>query len=95
MVNGKETTIPLELERLLTILDKSGQMNISALVRGGGHHGQITAICLGVARAFVELNPDYKSTLRKAGYLTVDARVKERKKPGLKRARRAPQWAKR
>lgn len=94
-VNGAHVPLPLALTRLLESVDRLNQIDISVIVRGGGISGQIQAICLGVARALVSLNPDLKSGLRKSGYLTVDARVKERKKPGLKRARRAPQWAKR
>lgn len=95
LVNNAEKTMPAELDRLLATVDRQGQLDISVIVRGGGTTGQNTAICLGVARALVDLNPELRSSLRKAGYLTVDARVKERKKPGLKKARRAPQWAKR
>lgn len=94
-VNGVDKAMPIELDRLLATVDRQGQLDISIVVRGGGTTGQTTAICLGVARALVDLNPELRSALRKAGYLTVDARVKERKKPGLKKARRAPQWAKR
>jgi len=94
-VNNIEKSVPLELERLLSLVDQNGKLNITVVVRGGGIISQVTATCLGVARALVKLNTELRSTLRKGGYLTVDARVKERKKPGLKRARRAPQWAKR
>jgi small subunit ribosomal protein S9 len=64
-------------------------------VSGGGITGQSSAVQLGVARALVEVDPDLKSTLRKGGFLTRDARVKERKKPGLIRARKAPTYTKR
>jgi len=68
---------------------------LSVLVLGGGASGQAGAIRHGLARALVRLNPDFKLALRKAGYLTRDPRMKERKKPGLKRARKAPQYTKR
>ncbi|HEX9028924.1 MAG TPA: 30S ribosomal protein S9, partial [Anaerolineales bacterium] len=64
-------------------------------VKGGGVTGQTEAVQLGVARALVKMNPDLRSTMRKGGFLTRDARVKERKKPGLKRARKAPTYTKR
>lgn len=95
VVNGLETPLPAQLTALFELVDRSGQLDVSVVVRGGGITGQLDAIVLGVARALVELNTDLRSTLRKAGYLTRDARKKERKKPGLKKARKAPQWAKR
>lgn len=64
-------------------------------INGGGLVAQAEAIRLGISRALLKMNQDYKSILKKAKFLTRDARVKERKKPGLKRARRAPQWQKR
>jgi len=94
-VNGEVKTIPPKLTHLLDLVDRKDSLNISVIARGGGLIGQVDAIVLGVARALVELNPDFRSSLRKAGFLTRDARVKERKKPGLRGARRAPQWAKR
>lgn len=71
------------------------KFRVVAKVRGGGSSAQAEAIRHGVARALVLFNPDFKKRLRKAGYLTRDPRMRERKKFGLKRARRAPQWAKR
>jgi small subunit ribosomal protein S9 len=71
------------------------QYNVSVIVKGGGVTGQTTAVQLGLARAFAKLNPDYVSALRKDDLLTRDPRVKERKKPGLKRARKAPTYTKR
>ena len=68
---------------------------LTVRVVGGGSAGQAGAIRHGLARALVRLNPDFKQALRKAGYLTRDPRMKERKKPGLKRARKAPQYTKR
>jgi len=72
-----------------------GKFAVSALVEGGGITGQAGAIRLGVARALVEANPELRTTLRQGGLLTRDPRAKERKKPGLKRARKAPQYTKR
>jgi len=95
IVNGEEKEKSIELIRMLESVDKRNNLDISIVVRGGGRIGQEKATILGVARALVDLNPDLRSALRKSGYLTVDARVKERKKPGLRGARKAPQWAKR
>ncbi|MDQ6660907.1 MAG: 30S ribosomal protein S9 [Chloroflexota bacterium] len=78
--------------RVLDILDT---YNMTIRVVGGGTSGQAGAIRHGVARALLRINPEWKSQLRKAGYLTRDPRMKERKKPGLKRARKAPQYTKR
>lgn len=71
------------------------QMDITVVVRGGGVTGQTESVQLGVARALTKMNPDLRPALRKGGFLTRDARVKERKKPGLKRARKAPTYTKR
>lgn len=76
----------------MKITDK---FTVSVIVKGGGIDSQAEAIRHGVARALVEFNPIYRKRLRKEGYLTRDPRMKERKKPGLKRARKAPQWSKR
>lgn len=70
-------------------------LDVSAKVVGGGFRGQAEAVRHGIARALLLVNPDYRKTLRSLGYLTRDPRIKERKKPGLKRARRAPQFSKR
>lgn len=72
-----------------------GKFGITAKVKGGGIRGQAEAIRLAMARALVKFNPAYKKRLRRAGFLTVDARKVERKKYGKKKARRAPQWQKR
>lgn len=79
----------------LKLMGEDKGHNIRAIVKGGGTRAQAEAIRLGIARALVKLNPDYRKSLRGVGYLTRDSRMKERKKPGLKRARRAPQWSKR
>jgi len=70
-------------------------LDVSVLVRGGGVTGQTGAVQLGLARALVLMDPESKAALRKGGFLTRDAREKERKKPGLKRARKAPTYTKR
>ena len=70
-------------------------VDITVVVDGGGVSGQVDAVMLGLARALILMQPDYRSSLRKGGFLTRDARVKERKKPGLKRARKAPTYTKR
>jgi len=71
------------------------RFKITAVVKGGGINAQAEAIRHGIARALVMFNLDFKKRLKKSGYLTRDSRMKERKKPGLRKARRAPQWAKR
>lgn len=70
-------------------------VDVEARVSGGGKAGQSDALRHGISRALLLLNPDYRGDLKRAGYLRRDARIKERKKPGLKRARRAPQFSKR
>lgn len=69
--------------------------DLSVVAQGGGAHAQAEAVRLGVARALIKEQPDYRTSLKKLGFLTRDPRAKERKKPGLRRARRAPQWSKR
>jgi small subunit ribosomal protein S9 len=89
---------PGDVEILLAPLGVTGNlknMDISVHVNGGGISGQRDAILLGLARALIKLDPELKSQLRDANHLTRDARVKERKKPGLKRARKAPTYTKR
>jgi small subunit ribosomal protein S9 len=94
-INEKEVELSPVTQAAFSIIGKEGAYHLSAHVRGGGKVSQLEAIRGGSARALIELNPEYRSVLRAAGFLTSDSRVKERKKPGLKRARRAPQWAKR
>ncbi len=72
-----------------------GGYRITVIVAGGGVTGQAGAVMQGLARAIVKMNPDLRQPLRQGGYLTRDPRMKERKKPGLKRARKAPQYTKR
>jgi small subunit ribosomal protein S9 len=76
-------------------LEKDGQFDVTASLSGGGVTGQAGALRLAIARALIDLDPDDRPALKKAGFLTRDARVKERKKYGLKKARKAPQYSKR
>jgi small subunit ribosomal protein S9 len=83
---------------VLDSLDKMkslGRFRVTVVVKGGGINSQAEAVRHGIARALVVFNPDYRKRLRKAGFLTRDPRMKERKKFGLRRARKAPQWSKR
>jgi small subunit ribosomal protein S9 len=75
--------------------EDAAKYDVSVVVRGGGVTGQAESVRLGLARALVLINGDWTSALRKHGLLTRDARIKERKKPGLKRARKAPTYTKR
>jgi len=79
----------------LRVLDLGNAYNMTVRVIGGGTSGQAGAIRHAIARALIRINPEWKATLRKSGFLTRDPRMKERKKPGLKRARKAPQYTKR
>ena len=88
-----------DVESILAVLNAAGQdakaYDITVVVTGGGVTGQTDSVQLGLARAMVKMNPENVSAMRKGGFLTRDARVKERKKPGLKRARKAPTYTKR
>jgi len=79
----------------LRITDTMGRFTISVKVEGGGVAGQAGAVCHGIARALIGADTELRATLKKAGLLTRDSREKERKKYGLKRARKAPQYTKR
>jgi len=101
-INGKklEEYLPtLKLQETvnspLKIVNSLNKFEITVLVKGGGITGQAEAIRMGIARALEKMDKKHRKTLKVAGYLKRDARIKERKKPGLKRARRAPQWSKR
>ena len=83
------------LRAFVTVGQDANKYDVSVKVLGGGPTGQTEAVRLGVARALVLINGDWISLLRKQGLLTRDARVKERKKPGLKKARKAPTYTKR
>jgi small subunit ribosomal protein S9 len=103
IVNDKEAanffTRAGDIENILrpftVIGQERGTYDITVLVNGGGVTGQTSAVTLGLTRALVKLNNEWNSAMRKAGLLTRDARIKERKKPGLKRARKAPTYTKR
>ena len=102
-VNEKEAAVYFprigDLHDVLRAFNAVGQdatkYDVTVKVNGGGVTGQTEAVRLGLARALVLLNGDWTSALRKNGLLTRDARVKERKKPGLKKARKAPTYTKR
>ena len=85
----------LHLLEPLKVTDTVGTFNVSVKVQGGGVSGQSGAVRQGIARALLAADPNLRPVLRKGGFLTRDARMKERKKPGLKRARKAPQYTKR
>ncbi len=91
---GRESDV-LNLQTPLKIVGAEARFDVTVKVAGGGSTGQADAVAMGVARALVVSDPELKAVLRKAGFLTRDARAKERKKPGLKRARKAPQYTKR
>jgi small subunit ribosomal protein S9 len=76
-------------------LEKDGQFDVIATIAGGGITGQAGALRLAISRGLIALEPDDRPALKKAGFLTRDPRVKERKKYGLKKARKAPQYSKR
>lgn len=102
-VNGREFAnyFPNKLHQQLitdpfTVLDLAGGYDVVARITGGGPSGQAGALRLGIARALNEIDlENNRATLKKAGFLSRDARVKERKKAGLKKARKAPQFSKR
>ncbi len=102
IINGKpleEAFRSAEYQRVilkpLTATESISRYNIVAKVEGGGVSGQAGALSHGISRALVVANESFKPVLRKGGFLTRDPRVKERKKPGLRRARKAPQYTKR
>lgn len=101
IVNGKEWIYYFPSEGLRRIVDaplrkmKAEYMRVSAVVKGGGLHAQAEAVRHGIARALVIFNPDFRKRLKHALYLRRDARMKETKKYGLKKARKAPRWSKR
>jgi small subunit ribosomal protein S9 len=103
VVNGKNITeyfgqrdlFEREVVRPLELTGNAASFNVLVKVRGGGVAGQVGAVRHGVARALLDVNAELRPTLKKAGLLTRDPRMKERKKPGLKRARKRPQYTKR
>ncbi|CEG25287.1 30S ribosomal protein S9 [Bacillus sp. B-jedd] len=102
LINDRDITnyIPFEalrevVKQPLNATETLGSYNILVNVKGGGYTGQAGAIRHGIARALLQADPEFRPTLKRAGLLTRDARMKERKKYGLKGARRAPQFSKR
>jgi len=102
VINGKKIDQYFKEEELqaivwqpLKLTGQNSQLNISIQVSGGGRKGQAEASRHGITRALLELNGELRPSLKAKGLVTRDAREKERKKPGLKKARRAPQWSKR
>jgi len=101
-INGRDIDDYFGLETLkyivrqpLNTTEMSGKVDISATVKGGGVTGQAGAIRHGISRALLQVDENFKPLLKNAGFLTRDSRMKERKKYGLKAARRAPQFSKR
>ena len=101
-INGRDIddyfgldTLKMVVRQPLAATDLVGKVDIICTVEGGGVSGQAGAIRHGVARALLSVNPEFRATLKAAGFLTRDPRMKERKKSGLKAARRAPQFSKR
>ncbi len=92
---GTRETPAVTMNAPLRLLELGNAYTMTVRVIGGGTSGQAGAIRHAVARALLRVNPEWRLALRKAGYLTRDPRMKERKKPGLKRARKAPQYTKR
>ena len=95
-INSKEIANPSRIyTEPLRIIGYDQKVDIQVKVSGGGIISQAGAIRLAIARALEKINPDFRKTLKLERMLTRDPRMKERKKPGLKKARRAPQWQKR
>ncbi len=88
-------TLKVIVRQPLTATETADKYDVIVNVKGGGYTGQAGAIRHGIARALLQVDNEFRPTLKKAGYLTRDPRMKERKKPGLKAARRAPQFSKR
>ncbi|MEG0385781.1 30S ribosomal protein S9 [Solibacillus cecembensis] len=102
VINNRDVADYLPYETLLLIINQplvttetKGSYDVHVNVNGGGFTGQAGAIRHGIARALLQVDPDFRSALKSAGLLTRDSRMKERKKPGLRGARRAPQFSKR
>ncbi|MFV0246923.1 MAG: 30S ribosomal protein S9 [Mycoplasmatales bacterium] len=102
IVNGQDVTeffpselLIIDLKQPLVAVEGVDKFDISATVNSGGYSGQAGALRLGIARALLKVDGTYRAKLKSEGLLTRDARVKERKKYGLKKARRAPQFSKR
>lgn len=101
-VNGRDVrdylpfeSLILDINQAFDVTETKGNYDVLVNVHGGGFTGQAQAIRHGISRALLEADPEYRSSLKRAGLLTRDPRMKERKKPGLKKARRSPQFSKR
>ena len=101
-VNGEDVnsympyeTLVMDLKQPLVLTENDGKFDISVKVNGGGFNGQTGAIRLGIARCLLQIDPNNRTILKENGMITRDSRIKERKKYGLKKARRAPQFSKR
>jgi small subunit ribosomal protein S9 len=102
IINGREMSeylgskvLEIIVRQPLVATGTEGKFDVYANVKGGGTTGQAGAIRHGIARALLEVDPEFRPVLKKAGYLTRDPRMKERRKYGLKKARKAPQFSKR
>lgn len=102
VVNGKDSkdyfckkTLEMIIRQPLVLTETEGRFDVLVNAHGGGTTGQAGAVRLGIARALLKADPEYRPALKSAGFLTRDPRMKERKKYGLKGARRAPQFSKR
>ncbi|MBR5319878.1 MAG: 30S ribosomal protein S9 [Peptococcaceae bacterium] len=102
IINGKESqdyfhkkTLEMIIRQPLVLTETEGRFDVLVNAHGGGTTGQAGAVRLGIARALLKADPEYRPALKSAGFLTRDPRMKERKKYGLKGARRAPQFSKR
>lgn len=102
LINGKDVeeyfnyeTLRREVRRPLMLTETDGKFDVLAKVNGGGYTGQAGALRHGISRALLKADGEYRSELKKAGFLTRDQRMKERKKYGLKKARKASQFSKR
>ena len=94
-INEKDVEMNAFISKPFELVGKKGCFGISVMVSGGGKMSQQESIRHGITRALVVYNPEFRLSLKKAGFLRRDPRAVERKKPGLKKARRAPQWSKR
>lgn len=102
VINGKQVgdyfgrkVLEMVVRQPLELTGTTGRFDVLVKAHGGGVSGQAGAVRLGLARALIQADPNLRPTLKKAGFLTRDPRMKERKKYGLKKARRAPQFSKR
>ena len=102
IINGRDIdeyfgleTLKMVVRQPLVTTELVGKLDVVCTVKGGGVSGQAGAIRHGISRALLGINPEFRGTLKAAGFLTRDPRMKERKKYGLKAARRAPQFSKR